>query len=183
VSGREATGRSETRRDPWDAPSAIYAALRAAGPSGHPARQTLAAKVALRLAEQGHVTEVSFSVAPGTPPEAIRVALAEVAAQAAPSLLAEPPHRAVKATPAETALAGTVGAQGGNGGPDALEPLPRRNRACLACGRDLRQGGRQAKKRVFCSVRCRVRHHRRQAEVLDSSRVGEGVFCPRATRT
>jgi hypothetical protein len=43
---------------------------------------------------------------------------------------------------------------------NSLKPLPRRNRACPQCGRDLREGGRQAKKRVYCSVRCRVRHHR-----------------------
>ena len=56
-----------------DARGAIYAALRAAGPSGHPARQALAADLALRLARHGHIAEVRFSVAPGTPLDAIKV--------------------------------------------------------------------------------------------------------------
>ena len=81
--------------------------------------------------------------------EAARRVLAELAAPVAP-----------EDAPGEAALADAVEAQLGNGGSDALEPLPRRNRACRECGRDLRQGGRQAKRRVFCSVLCRVRHHR-----------------------
>ena len=135
--------------NPWDAPSAVEAAIRAAGPGRH----IVAADFALRLARLGYVKEVSVTVAGGPEAaEAARRVLAELAAPEAPEV-----------APPETALAGTDGAQAEPRGSDALEPLPRRNRACPECGRDLRQGGRQAKRRVFCSVRCRVRHHRAKA--------------------
>jgi hypothetical protein len=125
---------------------ALTAALRVAGPRRH----VLLADFALRLARLGHVTEVSVTVAGG--PEA---------AEAGRRVLAElAPPEAPEDAPGETALGGAVEARGGNRGSDALEPLPRRNRACPECGANLRQDGRQAKRRVFCSVRCRVRHHR-----------------------
>jgi hypothetical protein len=145
--------------NPWDAPSAIKSAIRAAGADRH----ILVADLALRLARLRHVTEVRFNVAPGTPLDAIRLALAEATAEAARRVLAElAPPQAPQAARGETALARAVGAQAEHRGSDALEPLQRRNRTCPECGRDLRQDGRQAKRRVFCSVRCRVRHHRAQ---------------------
>jgi hypothetical protein len=127
-------------------PEALRTAIRAAGPSRH----ILVADFALRLARLGHVREVSVTVAGGLEAaKAMRRVLAELA----------PPQDAH----GEGALAVADEAQGAKGGSDALEPLPRRNRACPECGRGLRQDGRQAKRRVFCSVRCRVRHHRAQA--------------------
>jgi len=141
---------TDERPDPMnEARAAISAALRAAGPRRH----ILLADFALRLARLGHVTEVRVSVAGGTPLDAIRIALAEPAV----------PPEAAEAAPGETTPAGAIGVRGGNGGSDPLQPLPKRNRACPECGRDLRQDGRQAKRRVFCSVRCRVRHHRARA--------------------
>jgi hypothetical protein len=133
----------------FDAPSAVKAAIRAAGPSRH----VLVADFALRLARLGHITEVRVGVAGGAEAtEAVRSVLVELAA---PEVL--------EAAPRETALADAVGAQVEKGISDALESLPRRNRACPVCDRELRQDGRQAQRRVFCSVRCRVRHHRGRA--------------------
>jgi len=146
VSQGELTEGDQTRHEPCDAPAAVEAAIRAAGPRRH----ILAADFALRMARLGHVRGIGVTVAGG--PEA---------AEAARRVLAElAPPEAPEDAPDETALAGAPRAQDVDGGSNALEPLPRRNRACPECGRDLRQGGRQAKRRVFCSVRCRVRHHR-----------------------
>jgi hypothetical protein len=61
----------------WDAPSAVEAAIRAAGPSPH----ILAADFALRLGRLGHVREISVTVASGPEAaEAVRSVLAEMAA-------------------------------------------------------------------------------------------------------
>ena len=145
---------TDERPDPMnEARAAISAALRAAGPRRH----ILLADFALRLARLGHVTEVRVSVAGGTPLDAIRSALAElpVPPEAVPNAVTAP-----SPPDPENAQHGADDAQGGDGGSDALEPLLRRDRACPECGRDLRQDGRQARSRVFCSVRCRVRRHR-----------------------
>jgi hypothetical protein len=105
----------------WDAPSAIKAAIRAAGPGRH----IFVADLALRLARLAHVTEVRFNIAPGTSLEAIRLALAEVTAEAASWALAElaPPEPPGDA-PAETMLAGAVAAQREEPAADAPETLP-----------------------------------------------------------
>jgi hypothetical protein len=102
--------------------------------------------------------------------DALYMEITDDAAEAVRSVLAEAGARAllveltVPSSPnPENAQAGADAAQVGNGGSVALEPLPTRKRVCPECGHSLRQDGRQAKKRVFCSVRCRVRHHRAQA--------------------
>ena len=137
------------RLEVWDAPSAVRAAIQAAGLGRH----ALAADFGLRMARLGHVRGVRVDIAGGPEAvEAVRRVLAELA-----------PPEAPEDAPGETALADAVEGQLGDGGSDALEPLPRRNRACPECGRGLRQDGRQAKRRVFCSTRCRVRHHRGKA--------------------
>jgi hypothetical protein len=142
---------------------AVIAAVQAAGPN----RNTLLADFALRLGRLGHVREVSVTVAGGPEAaEAVHRVLAQLAAPEAP-----------EDAPGETALGGAVEAQGGNRGSDALKPLRRRNRACPECGRDLRPGGRQAKRRVFCSTRCRVRHYRAKGPPRDPQSGGtEGDF-------
>jgi hypothetical protein len=133
----------------WDASSAIYAALREAGPIGHPARQTLAARLALRLAEQRHVTEVRFTVAPGTPLEAIRLALVEVTGEAAH----DAPGDAI--SPAD-------GSEAAPDPPHASQSVPEacigRPRACLACGETFEVNVRHAQTHRFCSASCRSRH-------------------------
>jgi hypothetical protein len=64
----------------WDAPSAVRAAVEAAGNS----QNVMLADFALRLARLGHVTEVSVTVAGGPEAvQAVRSVLAELAAQTA----------------------------------------------------------------------------------------------------
>ena len=96
--------------EPWDAPSAVEGAIRAAGPSRH----ILAANFALRLARLGHVREVSVTVAGGPKAaEAVRRVLAELAASEAP-----------EDAPDETALEAVVGAQDEGAPPDPRETIP-----------------------------------------------------------
>ncbi len=127
MSEREPTDRDKTSHGLCDAPAAVEAAIRAAGPRRH----VLLAAFALRLARLGYVREVSVTVAGG--PEA---------AEAVRSVLAELVGRS-SANP-ENAQTGTDEAQPEIGGSDTLEPLRRRNPGHCECGANLRQDDRQA---------------------------------------
>ena len=107
--------------DAWEPRAGICAALRAAGPIGDPARQILLAELALRLARQGHFSEVRIHVAGGTPYEAIRSALAELALAQEAAQEAQETGRKGKA---ETALGGEDGAQGEKGPAVPGETIP-----------------------------------------------------------
>lgn len=141
---------------PWDAPSAVGAAIRATGPIGCPARQTLVAGLALRLAAQGHVTEVRFNVAPGTPLEAIRLALAEVTAED------DARRRAYAGAGDEQDDLGSAIRDGAaHASRKRTGALAKRTGACLVCGAIFTVNLRHAGKHRFCSAVCRSRHRRR----------------------
>src|SRR5262249_4337795 len=105
-------------------------------------RTVLVAGLALRLAELGHVKDVSIKVAGG-----------EEAARAALAYLAEMEARAQNVPNGDAAS------------PDELEPvlpLPnpiqsvrKRARACLECGRDFEVNPRHAESHRFHSAACR----------------------------
>jgi hypothetical protein len=146
----------------WDAQAAIYAALRASGPPASAARQTLAARLALRLAEQGYVINVGFTVADGTPFDAIRAALAE-ATSAAPGADIRPsvweaPGGAILPADRSEATLGPVHALG-----SVREACAKRARRCLACGRGFEVNSRHIDTHRFCSAVCRSRHRRSEA--------------------
>ena len=145
----------------WDPQAAIYAALRAAGSPGCRARQTLSAGLALRLAEQGYIAEVSFRVAEGTPVAAIRAALAETIAgaaaqNAAPHQGAYKPAGDEQSDPDQTGRPANANASRKRSG-----PLVKRTRACLVCGAVFVVNFRHADTHRFCSAACRSRHGRR----------------------
>jgi hypothetical protein len=144
----------------WDPRAAIYAALRAAGPPRHPARLALVAQLAFRLARQGHVIEVTFRVADGTPHEAIRSALADLAPDTTPEAEAAPGD----------AISPADGSQAVPGPPHALvsvqEACVKRARTCLVCGKVFEVNFRHTGTHRFCSAGCRSKHrHRLKARV------------------
>jgi hypothetical protein len=144
----------------WDAPSAVRAAIRAAGPSRH----ILLADFALRLARLGHVTEIRASVAGGAEAaEAVRSVLAELAGP--PQARPEPSQaEAVQDAPAET----TPPPDGSEAFPgpshafvSVREACVKRAGTCLECGEDFEVNSRHAATHKFCSPACRSRHRRR----------------------
>jgi hypothetical protein len=132
-----------------DPPSAVRAAIRAAGEQRH----VLAADFALRLARLGHVREVSVHIAGGPEAaEAVRSVLAELAAPEAPGDAISPADGS-EAPPGPTHASQSV-----------REACVRRARACLACGGTFEVNVRHAHAHKFCSAVCRSRHrHRAQA--------------------
>ena len=133
---------------PEDARAAVTAAIRAAGAN----HQILVADLGLRLARLGYLKDVRVNVADGA-------AAARAAVEAVRSVLSElaaPPQ----ALALENARSGADVAQPVLAPSDPLEPLQSRNAGRCECGLILRQGDRQTKRRLFCSTRCRVRHHR-----------------------
>jgi len=143
----------------WDPQAAILTAFHAAGPPGCRARQTLTAGLALRLAEQGHVTEVSFTVADGTSLEAIRCALAELVPGAATS--ADAHRRPYEAAGDERARLDSAPRDGAaHASRKRSGALVKRARACLICGAVFTVNFRQADVHRFCSAACRSRHRR-----------------------
>ena len=130
----------------WDAPSAVRAAVEAAGPG----QNVLLADFGLRLARLGHVTKISVSVAGGPEAaEAVRSVLAALAAQEAPG----------------DALSREDGSEAAPNPPHASARFPQacggRTRACLACGGTFEVNVHHAQAHKFCSAACRSRHRHR----------------------
>jgi hypothetical protein len=135
---------------PWDAPSAVRAAVRAAGPRS----KIFVADFALRLARLGHVKEISVDVAGGVEArEAVRAVLAELTSgsRALPEAAQDAPGDSIPAAVESQAVPEAA---------NALASVRKRARRCLTCGRDFEVNLRHADKHRFCSGACRSRHRR-----------------------
>ena len=142
--------------NPWDAPSAVRAAVTAAGPRRH----IFLADFALRLARLGHIKLIRLSVA-GDPEavEAVRSVLAELAPAAAPE--ADARLGAYAGAGDDQADLGQTGrAHPANASRKRTGPLAERTGACLACGAVFTVNFRHADKHRYCSAVCRSRHRR-----------------------
>ena len=150
----------------WDPRAAIYAALRIAGPPGSPARLAMTAQLAFQLAPLGHLREVTFYVAPGTPLDAIRSALAEVALPqpGTPETAPEPSdalqeHR--KESSANSSVREACAGHSGEGLEGREECPPGETRLCGVCGDPFRVNPRHATVHRFCSAGCRSKRRHR----------------------
>lgn len=149
---------SRESRQPSPEPEAWVAALSVTGT----ARHVLFAKLALRLAQLGRVSEVRFTVTDGTPLETIRSALAALAASGGTATDARlGAHEAIGEEPPDPEPAPRSAPE------IALDPLPeacvKRTKACLICGTVFEVNFRHADKHRFCSSACRSRHRRTEA--------------------
>jgi hypothetical protein len=141
----------------WDAPSAVRAAVRAAGPRRH----VFLADFALRLARLGHIRDIRVDVAGGTEAfEAVRSVLAELAPVAEPEADARLGTYA-GAGDEQADLDQTGRAHAANASRKRTGPLAKRTGTCLACGTVFTVNFRHAEKHRFCSAVCRSRHRRR----------------------
>jgi hypothetical protein len=150
----EPLSRDMLPREVWDAPSAVRAAIQAAGSSRH----ILIADFALRMARLDHVKGISVNVADG--PEATEAAL-RVLVELGVSDPALPeagiaPGSAIPPLDASEPAPGPAHALG-----SVREACNKPLRACLTCGKTFRVNFRHARDHRFCSPACRSRHRHR----------------------
>jgi len=139
---------------PWDAPSALRAAIQAAGPSRH----ILLADFALRMARLGHAKEVSVDVAGG--PEAAETALQVLVdlAVSHPAL----PEAEIAPGDSDPPVNGSESLPGPpHASQSVREACNKPVRACVVCGVDFEVNFRHARAHRFCSPACGSRHRHR----------------------
>jgi len=132
------------------------AALRAAGPRRH----ALAAELALRLARNGQLELVRFTLAARPEAfEAFRSAVEALAVRTAPEAGGDP-EAGNEARSASQSVRKRAAGIVGTGTDAAGDDLEAHARVCASCGASFRVNPRHARAHRFCSPACRSRHRR-----------------------